>query len=61
MLDRHRFDADPDPTFYFDADPDFPYAGKFHFFPFFHSSASLHCFVFLVSVIGVVIFNTHFG
>jgi hypothetical protein len=21
-VDRHRFDADPDPTFHFDADPD---------------------------------------
>ncbi len=60
-LDRHRFDADPDPTFYFDSALDCTYAGKFNFFTFFHSSGSLHCFVFFVSVIGVIIFSTHFG
>jgi hypothetical protein len=27
VVDRHRFDVDPDPTFYFEADPD----PTFHF------------------------------
>jgi hypothetical protein len=65
-VDRHRFDADPDPTFYFDVDPDpdpyptssYKQVGKSKFFlTFIHSNASLHCFIFLISVIGVVIFS----
>ncbi len=71
-MDRHRFDAgpDPDPTFYFDADthpgpdatPSFTFVAKSEFLFFTHSSTSLHCFmmmtfIFLVIVIGVIIFN----
>jgi hypothetical protein len=64
-VDRHRFDADPDPTFHFDADPhpvpdptpSYTQVGKSEFFfTFFHSNASLHFFIFLISVIGVIIF-----
>ncbi len=64
--DRHRFDADPDPdpTFYFDGDPDpdpnsnpnpnssYTQVGKSDFF-----YVSLHCFIFLFSVIGVINFS----
>ncbi len=64
-MDQHHVDADPDPTFHFDANPDsYPVpadsltlAEKSYFFLLIHSSASLHCFIFLVSVIGVIIFN----
>ncbi len=66
----HCFDADPDPdpTYHFNADPDpdqdpeqdpslsFTHVGK-SVQTFIHSSASLYCFIFLVSVIGVIIFN----
>ncbi len=66
VVDRHRFgadpDADPDPTFHFDAGPDpdpttlsFTHVGKSK--NSFHSNASLYCFIFLVSVIGVIMFN----
>jgi hypothetical protein len=53
-----NFDADSDPN----PDPapttSFTHDGKSEiFFSFIHSSASLHCFIFLVSVIGVTIFN----
>ncbi len=54
VVDRHHFDPDPDPTFHFDADPDldptpsFTYVRKSEiFWTFIHSSACLHCFVFL--------------
>ncbi len=65
-MDRHLVDADPDPTFHFDADPDlypdrnpgFTHVGKTELiFTFIHSIASLHNFMFLVSVIGDIICN----
>jgi hypothetical protein len=64
-VDRHSFDVDPDPTVHSDADPDpdpttgFIHVGKSEFFRFrfIHSSASLHCFILLISVTGVKIFN----
>jgi hypothetical protein len=57
---QHRFDADPGPTFHFDADlnpdPDADPTSSFthvekseFFFTFNNSSASFHCFIFLVS------------
>jgi hypothetical protein len=58
VVDRHRFDTDPDPdaTFHFNADPDPDPAPSCTlikkselFFTFVHSSASLHCCIFLVS------------
>jgi hypothetical protein len=61
-MDRHRDDADPDPTIHFDADPD-PYLDLrtsithvvyFKKIEFIFVSAGLNCFIFLVSVI---IFN----
>jgi hypothetical protein len=60
VVDPHRFDADPfpDPTFYFDADPDpDPYPDPTQSFSHMFTAASLHCFDFLVSVIGVIVFN----
>jgi hypothetical protein len=58
VVDRHCFDAntDPDPTFHFDANPDPNPTPRFTqkseiFLLFFHSGASLHCFMFFVSVI----------
>ncbi len=62
VVNRLRLDADPDPTFHFDADPDPDPNPRFThvrtiFFTFIHSCASLHCFIFLVSVIFVIIFN----
>jgi hypothetical protein len=58
VVDRHRFDDDPnpDPTFHIDVDPDqdldpipsFTHVGK---------SAVVFIVIFLVSVIGVIIFN----
>ncbi len=61
-MDWHSFDADPDPTFYFKADPD-PDRDPIPSFKngvksetvltFIQISASLNCFIFLVSVIGV--------
>ncbi len=51
-----------DPAFHFDAvsDPD-PTVPKYYTFCkikfSFHSSVSNHCFIFLVSVIGVIVFN----
>ncbi len=65
-MDRHSFDADPDPTFQFDAyqDPDpfpiFTDVGKPEILLIFlHSSASLHCFIFLFSIILVGFINTN--
>ncbi|MFN9944877.1 MAG: hypothetical protein ACK56I_35965, partial [bacterium] len=63
--DRHRFDADPDPdsTFHFYAGPDpdspsFTHDGKSDIFsPFIHSCTSLNCFICLISVTRVRIFN----
>jgi hypothetical protein len=62
-----HFDANPYPdlTFHFDTDPDpdpdpspsVAHVGKSKFFFFIHSSASLHYFIFLAIVIGVIIFN----
>ncbi len=59
-MDRHRFDADPDPTFYFDADP-VPDPSSIYtqvrkseiVFDF----SSQHCFIFLISIIDDIIFN----
>jgi hypothetical protein len=57
-VDRHRFDADPDPIIHYDVylDPDinpsFTLVGKSKFFfTFIHSNASLHCIIFLGIVI----------
>jgi hypothetical protein len=65
VVNQLRFDADPDPTFHFDADLDSirillqVYScwkmGKF--LTFIHMTASLYCFIFLVSAIAVKIFN----
>jgi hypothetical protein len=58
------FDACPDPTFHFDADPDpdptlgSPLLENQEFiFIFIYSSANLNCFIFLASVIGIIISN----
>jgi hypothetical protein len=65
-VDRCRFDADPfpdpDPTFHFDADPDLDptdlrMMGKSYIFYIIHSSTRLHGFIFLISDVGVIIFN----
>ncbi len=66
-MDRHRFVANPDPdsVLYFDADPDpeptlgFTHVWKviFYFIFCLNSSACSHCFIFLVSVIRVIILN----
>jgi hypothetical protein len=63
VVDRHRVDDDPDqdPTFHFDADPD-PTPSLTHtrigqsefFYTFIHINDSLHCFIFLVSVVDVI-------
>ncbi len=67
-MGRHLFDAEPNPTFHFDADPDqnlgpdpiliFTYGmlGNHNFLKLIHSSASLHCFLFLVIVTGFIKF-----
>jgi hypothetical protein len=62
-VDRHRFDAHPDPDkiFHSDADPDpdpdsrasFTHAGNI-FMTSIHSSASQHFFILLVSVISAI-------
>jgi hypothetical protein len=58
VVDRHRVDADPDPAFHFDGDPDptssYTQVGKTEFFlTFIHSSARVYIgFVFLIRVIG---------
>jgi hypothetical protein len=72
FLDRYHADADPDPTFQFDADllpdpdldpdptPRFTHVGISKTFSLrlpIHSSASLQFLIFLVSFIGVIIFN----
>jgi hypothetical protein len=51
VLDRHRFDANPDPIFHFDPDsdpdptPSFTHVGKSgeNILTFIHISASLYC------------------
>jgi hypothetical protein len=64
----HRVDADPDPgiTFFLDPDPAtdpdptpcFTHVEQTNKkFTLIHSNDSLHCFIFLVSVIGDRIFN----
>jgi hypothetical protein len=66
-VDRQGFDADPDPTFDFDAyqDPDPPIpiftdVGKPEILLIFlHNSASLHCFIFLFGIILVDVINTN--
>jgi hypothetical protein len=59
VVDRHYFHTNPDPAFHFHADPD-PISDpdkilhrleKEFFFTFFHSSSSVNCFFFLVSVL----------
>jgi hypothetical protein len=68
VVDRHRIDANPDPdqdpTFLANSDPDldpspcFTHIEKSEtFLTSIHISASLHCFIFLASIIGVTIFN----
>jgi hypothetical protein len=49
-VDRHRLDADPDPT------PSFTPFGK-SIFILFYSQCLFTCFISLVSFIGVIIFN----
>ncbi len=66
-MDWHRFYADPDSTFHFDPDPDpnqdpdstpvLHVLENQNFLDFIHSSARLNCFIFLVSVIGIISFN----
>jgi hypothetical protein len=64
-VDWHRFDADPDldPTFNINSDPapgstPLEHVGKSELkLTFMHSSASLHCFIFLATVIDVIILN----
>ncbi len=55
---RRCFDADPGPNF----TTSFTHLGKFEDekLSFIHTSASPHCLIFLVSVIGVIIFNIYF-
>jgi hypothetical protein len=54
VVDRHRFDADPDPTFH----PRVYKCGKIKKnLAFIHISAGLHCFIFFFSLIGAIIFN----
>jgi hypothetical protein len=68
-VDWHRFYSDPKPdpnrTCHFDADPSpdlnltpscFILENLF-LLTYIHSSASLHCFIFLVSIIGVINLN----
>jgi hypothetical protein len=56
---RHQFDAEPGPTFHFDADlnsdptSSYTQVRKTFFFTFLHSNV-LHCFIFLVNVISVI-------
>jgi hypothetical protein len=81
VVDRHRFDADQDPNFHFDADPNpdldrhqndaDPHADPIPryehvvenqiFLLLSHSISCLQCFIFLISVNRVVIFDTYFG
>jgi hypothetical protein len=64
VVDRHRFDADLDPTFNVDAVPgpdsdhtlNFTHVGKSNI-SFDSSVASLHCFIFFVSAMCVIIFH----
>ncbi len=61
VVDRHSFDAYPDPSFHFDAEPDpdlDPTPSLTHvgnFYTYIYSSASLPCFIFHVGIIGVII------
>ncbi len=59
-MERNRVDVDPDLTFNFEAAPDpdptqsFTHVGESEKeMTFIHSGASLHCLIFLLSVIGV--------
>ncbi len=60
-MDRHRLDADPDPTFHFDADsgpdptPNFTHVGKLEIFLDFIAIRVSIVFIFLLSVSGAVI------
>ncbi len=63
-MERHRVDADPDLTFNFDAAPDpdltpsFTQVGESKKdMTLIHSGVSLHCFIFLLSVIGFKMFS----
>jgi hypothetical protein len=51
---------DPDPTLHFDADPDslLHMVEHLKFFVFVQRGASLNCFIFLFSVIGVNILDS---
>ncbi len=63
------FNANPDPNFYVDADPDLdpdwvknhanphadPVPQDSHMLKFFHSFASLQCFIFLITLKDVII------
>ncbi len=56
VVDQNRFDASPEPTFHYDADPDPTQVLNMlkistYFSYRIHSSAGVHCFTFLVSVI----------
>ncbi len=63
-MDRHRFDVDPDPTLYFDSDPDsdsYPDPTSSYtvhkldnqkfWSTFINNISSLHRYIFLISVI----------
>ncbi len=63
VVDWHGFDADQDPTSFFNTDPDPDririlsprFTQKEKFLILIHSSADINCSIFLVSVIGVKI------
>jgi hypothetical protein len=65
VVNQHHFDANPDTTFHFDADPEpdldpstnSTHVGKLGKLIFIHSSAGLHCFRLLVSFKGEIIYN----
>ncbi len=61
VADRHCFNADPDPnldpTLHYDADPDPDPTPKELFYYSILSSARLHCFTFLVRIMGDVVIN----
>ncbi len=61
VVDRHLFDGDPGPTFHFDAVGPIRtlLENQTNVFTFVQKSSSLHCFIFLVSVVTVtgIIFN----
>ncbi len=61
----HHFDAEPGPTFHFDADlysdptSSYTQVATSDFFTFIHSNAISHCFIFFIDVIDVIIFRMY--